>query len=71
MMALLAAKVRLVEALGALGMAFTGGQLPTSRALDALVTPRTAAGVAAQVALGADAAITVVAKIHINCQLGE
>jgi len=46
-MALLAAKVRLVEALGALGVAFAGGQLPSSRALDALVAPRTAAGVAA------------------------
>jgi len=62
-MALLATKVRLVEALGALGMAFAGGQLPSSRALDALVAPRTAAGVAAQVALGTDAAVTVVAEI--------
>jgi len=52
-MALLAAKVRLVEALGALGVAFAGGQLPSSRALDALVAPRTAAAAAGGVARAA------------------
>lgn len=59
-MAFLAAKLRLVEALGTLRMAFAGGQLPASWTLDALVAPRSAARVAAEVALGADAAIAVV-----------
>lgn len=60
MVTLLASKVRFVKALGALGMAFAGGQLPSSRALDALVAPRSAAGVTAEIALGANATIAVV-----------
>lgn len=61
MVALLAPELGLEEALRALRVALATGQLPTLRTLDALVPARSAASVAAQVALGAGAPVAVVA----------
>lgn len=59
--ALLTTELGLEESFRALGKTLSGGQLPPSRTRDALVPARSAAGHAAQVALGAHSAVAVVA----------
>lgn len=60
MMARLAAELRLEEALGTLGEAFSTRQLPPLRTLDALIAPRSATSVTAEIALGARSSVAVV-----------
>lgn len=75
MVAALAAELRLEEPFRTLGETFTTGQLPSLRALDALVPARPAARVAAQIAFRTGATIAVVAaekirgthRAHISC----
>lgn len=66
MVALLAAVGRLVVALGTLGMAFAARQLPTLGTLHTLIATRTAARVAAQVALFAISSVAVVAVVVVT-----
>lgn len=59
-MALLAAEFGLEESFGALGMALASSKLPTFGTRHALIPARSAARVAAQVALGAGSTIAVI-----------
>lgn len=65
-MTLLTAERRFEESFRALRMAFAVGQLPVLRALDALVTSRSAARVTAQIAFGARSAVAVVTALRIH-----
>lgn len=68
-MALLAAEFGLEESFGALGMALASSKLPTFGTRHALIPARSAARVAAQVALGAGSTIAVIsvrAKKSVN-----
>lgn len=70
MMTFLATKVRHEETLRTFGVTFAGGQLPSARATNALVSARAAASHAAQVTLGACAHVAIISEnnghVHVN-----
>lgn len=71
MMAFLAAKFRHEETLRTFGVTFTGGQLPSARTADTLVSAGTAAGHTAQITFGARTYVAIISKkshkfVHIN-----
>lgn len=61
-MTLLTTELGLKEAFGTLRMTFAGRQLPSRWALHALIAPRSATRITAQITLDATASIAVVAE---------